>query len=190
MIGRGYQQHLEHLARIYVECAGNTAEAAERVRAEIPELATFRHNYFARWKNNAEWKAVLKAAQDDQAFESEFKPRVRGRGFLRWAREAAKRLAGEHEQIVNEAENDPDPNRRIAASASVGPIEGRIVKLNEAIRAEERHQDDLQDRAARRDMRTFARNLFELVGTFVNEEGERRLQDLQRDPAALMKGIE
>jgi len=178
-VGRQYRVHLEHIARIYVECNERPVEAASRVGAEIPLLKSCKSNYFSRWKGNTEWEVALREAKASAAFDSEFKPTIRGRKFLQWAREAAKRLAGEHETAVSEE------NRQ-----EIQFFEARIVKLNEAIRAEEKHQDDLQDRAVRRDMRAFAKNFVELFATYLNDEGQRKLQDVQRDPSALMKGIE
>ena len=39
-------------------------------------------------------------------------------------------------------------------------------------------------------MRTFAKNFVELFATYLTDEGQRKLLDVQRDPGALMKGIE
>jgi len=189
-LNRAYRPHAEQIARIYLECGESALQTVERVHAEIPVLASMSPNAFFRWRGNTEWESALKAAKLDVAFENDFKPRVRGQKFLRWARDAAKRLAGEHEQIVKDSENAPDRKLRAAAGFAVGPIEGRIVKLNEAIRAEEKHQDELQDKAVRRDMRTFAKNFVELFATYLTDEGQRKLLDVQRDPGALMKGIE
>ncbi|HUU68064.1 MAG TPA: hypothetical protein VM186_00955 [Planctomycetota bacterium] len=178
-VGQQYRAHLEHIARIYVECNERPTEAAARVAAEIPLLKSCKSNYFGRWKGNTEWAVALRDAKASAAFDSEFKPTIRGRKFLQWARETAKRLAGEHETAVSD-------EKRL----DIQCIEGRIVKLNEAIRAEEKHQDELQDKAVRRDMRTFAKNFVELFATYLTDEGQRKLLDVQRDPGALMKGIE
>lgn len=179
-----YVDHLEHIARIFLDCRENSFEAAKRVAEQIPGLKAIQANRFYRWVGNVQWEDALAKARDEVAFENEFRPQVRGRSFLRWARETLKGLKTQHEEAVEAiAQGDKKAAEKQA-------LEARIVKLNEAIRAEEKHQEDLADRAARRDMRTFARNAIELFGTFLNSDGLRRLQEIQRDPTALMKGIE
>jgi len=182
-ISKNYVDHLSHIARIFLGCRENASEAARRVNEQIPGLRCS-GKQLLRWKGNRQWEDALGGARDDVAFEHEFKPNVRGRQFLVWARDALERLKAEHEEAIEELEGGEKRKARIQA------LEARIVKLNEAIRAEEKHQAEIFDRAARRDMRAFAKNVIELLGTYLNEQGLRHLQDLQRDPAALMKGIE
>jgi len=178
-LSQKYGRHIEKIAELYVLCSENGAATVEKVHQELPHLSGVRDNTFTRWQGHPQWEAALQSARDAAKLEDELDPSLRGLKFLRWSRDTLALLLEEHET----AKQEHSEKLRVS-------LEGRIVKLTEAIRAEERHQDDVRDRLARRDMRTFARNLMEVLGTFLDEHGKRRLLELQREPAQLMRGIE
>ena len=124
-----YRDLCEPLAGIFVACGENCNRAAIRVRELIPGLDKFQPNMFGRWKNNAEWKAAVAAAKDDAKFERELKAARRGRQFLKWAADRMEKLTADLTQAI--AEQD---------SKAVAALEGRVLKLNESMRGEEKYQ--------------------------------------------------
>jgi len=134
--GRLHPKHrdfVEQIAAIFV-AAGETASlAAERVREQIPQLATFNDITFHRWRGNGEWLAALAAARDEARFDEELRQQLRGKKFLRWATARMESLVTEHASAV-----EGQDGKKAQA------LEGRILKLNDALRAEEKYQGELR----------------------------------------------
>ena len=64
-------------------------------------------------------------------------------------------------------------------------LEDRIIKLHDALRAEERHQDNIKTQARLRDFAAFVANVIALLRG-LPPEFEGRLRDAMKDPAKLM----
>jgi len=124
-----YADIVETLAGIFVGCGENCSRATTRVRELVPGLEKFQANQFGRWKDNAEWIAALAEAREDAKFERELKAARRGRQFLKWAVERMEKLIGELKQAI------ADGDEKATAA-----FEGRVLKLNESMRSEEKYQ--------------------------------------------------
>ncbi|HUU96995.1 MAG TPA: hypothetical protein VM487_14745 [Phycisphaerae bacterium] len=187
-ISQKYRKYLPEIARIFVESGMNMAETVRRVAAQLPALSKFRWEHFARWKGNREWESAVQQAQSEAALRTVFSPQVRGQQFIAWAKETLEHLEGIYKDLKEEkgcekSEKGGEKEKR--------DLEGRIQTLHTNLRAEERHLDDLEQRRAQRNMRQFAANVLEIAGQVTSiEECRARLEEVRREPLALMKGIE
>jgi len=132
-LNRKYRAHVEQIAAIFVATGGSALQTEEQVRERIPELDGFRHTSISRWVGNTEWEVALKAAREDKRFEDELAAAKRSKNFIRWAMERTIELKAEHAQA-----------REDKRKADITMLEGRIIKLNEAMRAEETHLGRLE----------------------------------------------
>ena len=139
-LSRKYRDHLEQVAAIFVACNENALQAAEQVRERIPELPRFSDRAFFRWADNGQWQVELKAARENAKFEKELAAAKRSKNFIRWAMERVIELKAEHEQLRSENAEAGAAKRK----AEINSLEVRIVKLNEAMRAEETHLGRLE----------------------------------------------
>jgi len=127
-LDRKFRPHLEQVAAIFVACSSNALQASEQVRERIPELPRFSDRTFARWADNAEWQVEVEAARKNEEFEKELAAAKRSKNFIRWATERVIELTSEHAQA-----------REDKKKSEITTLEGRILKLNDAIRTEEKH---------------------------------------------------
>ena len=180
-ISQKYRKYLAEIARIFVESGMNMAETVRRVTVQLPALSKFRWEHFARWKGNKEWEAAVQQAQSEAALLTTYSPQVRGQQFIAWAKDTLEHLEEGYKNL--KAEEGGEKEKR--------DLEGRIQTLHTNLRAEERHLDDLEQRRAQRNMRQFVANVLEVAGQVTSiEECRARLEEVRREPLALMKGIE
>jgi len=66
-------------------------------------------------------------------------------------------------------------------------LEARLLKIHDALRSEERHQENLKTQAALRSFKDFVANVIALrVGCVTLPEFEAKLREAMKDPAKLM----
>lgn len=133
-LNRGYRPHVEQIAALYVACGENAVETAEQVRELIPELKKFRDATLSRWRDAPEWKVALEAAREEKKFDDELEARRRGRDFLRWATARMHALKRDHEAACGEKDKENE----------VAKLDGRILKINDAMRIEERYLEEMK----------------------------------------------
>jgi len=174
-VSEKYRRHFDTLALIYVRCGRNKAETARQVAAQLPHLGAFRPAALERWSDNPEWQAAVAAAEERASVDRELPPDARGAKLFVFAKDALRFL----EQQYDDAKTDGDPKER-------KDLEARLLKIHEALRAEERHQSQLRTDAKLQSFRVFVRNLIaQLKG--LPAEHELRLRDVLADPAKLMR---
>lgn len=138
-----YRPYLRDFAQIYVETGEVAAEAGRRVVDKL-KLTSVRGETFRRWLEDPEFMAHVRTERERQANEARTEPAVRGPDKLAWLCAVDAKLRELHEGEENAKEK---------------LIVLKAVHSNGAeIRAEERHYEDLKDRAARRDFAEFLRN--------------------------------
>ena len=139
-----YREHLEQIASIYVECAGNKAAAERAIVEQIPECASFKSEFLTRWLENAEFAALVREAEDGKANAMRLRPTVRGPKRIAWLIEVETQLQGRLEA----AETNEEKDKALRALLSVGA----------EIRSEELHFEAIQQKVAARDFARFIRN--------------------------------
>jgi hypothetical protein len=127
-ISKKYRKHVDEIARIYVECEEVGDCAAREVRNSIPELSAIYGGIFSRWRGVTQWEAALKAPREKAAVDRDLAGERRSRSMLRWGVDSLDALMAAHEQAVRE-DRMADADRFRAC----------IIRLNEALRAEEKH---------------------------------------------------
>jgi hypothetical protein len=169
-----YRKHLDAIALIYVRCGETGRAAARMVRDTFPHLKGFRDTRFRAWADNPEWQAALDAAREQCSVEKALPPESRGAKLLAFAQGALAEI----EKSYAAAKRGGDEKEKKL-------LEERIIKLHDALRAEERHQDSLKTQAALRKFSAFISNVLALLKG-LPAEYEGRLRDAMRDPAKLM----
>lgn len=147
-IKESYRARLEEIARLYVEAGGNMSAAAREVR-KLPDCASFKPDFFRRWAKNPEFAAFVKESEDGRANALRLRPSVRGPQRIAWLLEVETELKSRMEGVEKDAEKD----KTLRSLLAVG----------QDIRDEERHYEDQQQKAARRDFGKLVRNLIAYV---------------------------
>lgn len=183
-ISRHYAVHLDAIARIYVQEHRSKAVAARRVRQELG-LDTFRANRFDAWPRSPEWQSALAVAEEAVEIARRAEGNTGGQKFLSWAQTTGDKLRDRYEELgVAAAAEGADCDSEHAK------LEGRILKLRDASRAEERHLAEQRVKEAMTDNRRFAEMLVRALAECQTlAEVQARLQDIALHPAAFMQEV-
>jgi len=177
-ISEKYRKRFDAIARTFVACGRNKAETARRVRAELKGLESFKPDRLTCWSGDPEWDAALESAQLQASAERELPPDVRGSKLLHFAQGALADLDDQYAKVKGEG---GDNAKELAA------LEKRIIVIHDAVRAEEKHQDNLKTAAA---LRTVKNLIAKLVGITREcgsiDEYLRKLQEYKREPHRLL----
>lgn len=182
-ISRTYVTHLDDIARIFVEERELVAPTIRRVRGEL-ELP-LRHITLTRWqkRQKAEWVTALEAAREARQLARRAEGNLRGKKFLDWCRTTELGLRDRYEALSSDAEMTAKELEALKVS-----LEGRILRLADAARAEEKHLEEQQTRESLRDCAAFARKLVKaLTECGLPPEGIKRLTQIAKDPGAFMR---
>jgi len=173
-ISETYRRRLAAIAALFVECGRNKAATARRVQHDLG-LKSFRAARLDSWADDPEWTAAVEAAVERASIGRELPPDARGAKLRVFAKAALAELEREHE----DAKANGDAKAKKDAEA-------RLLKIHDALRAEERHQDALKTSERMRSFRTFVSNLIaELAG--LPPEHERRLHQVLANPTKLLE---
>ena len=143
-ISRKYRQHVDEIARIYVECEEVGDRAASEIRDSIPELSGIYGGIFGRWRGVAQWEAALKAPRERAAVDRDMADGRRSMSMLRWGSYSLDALMAAHDQALQEDRMTDANGFRVC-----------IIKLNEALRAEEEHVNTRREQKRKEKPRTF-----------------------------------
>ena len=143
-ISKKYRKHVDEIARIFVECQEVGDRAASEIRNSIPELSAICGGLFSRWRGVAEWEAALKAPREKAAVDRDLNGERRSMSMLRWGSDSLDALVAAHDQAVRE-DRMTDANGFRAC----------IIKLNGALRAEEKHVNDRREQKRNEKPTTF-----------------------------------
>lgn len=181
-ISKKYAHHLEAIAGILLDERGVKARAARRVASELG-LKSFRNTYFDTWAGKTEWQAALEKAREEREIRHRTVGNVGGKRFLEWATVTLEGLRDRYDRTKAEAEAEGE-----SADSLLKDLEGRILKLRDAARAEERHVTDQRVKEAMADCTTFAKMLIrELIECGLGEVPLKRLQEIAADPARFLR---
>jgi len=171
-----YRAHLDAIAQIYVRAGEVRTDAARAVVAAHPYLKGFRPARFLCWEDNPEWLAALQAARIQAAAQKALPPETRGARLLAFAQTALAEI----ETAYDLAKHEGDESEKKA-------LEARIIKLHDALRAEERHQDNLATQARLRSMKHIMQTMVALCRESSGiDDYLRRLLVYRNDPAKLL----
>ena len=175
-ISRTYRPHLDSIAVIFVRCGEVQAETARQVKAEIPHLKGFKAGRLACWSDNPEWRAAVESARLQASAEKALPPDVRGSKLLNFAKGALLHIEAEYEKAKEEGDEKEKKD-----------LEARLLKIHDALRNEERHQENLKTQAALRSFKDFVANVLALrIECATVADYEAKLREAAKDPAKLM----
>jgi len=175
-ISERYRRHLSTIALFFVRSGRNKSGTARRVKAELSHLASFKADRLDAWEGNAEWEAAVESAEQQSSADRELPPDVRGSKLRRFANAALARIEQQHDAAKEESDEKLQKE-----------LEARLLKIHEALRNEERHQENLKTQERLRDFRAFVANVVALaVGCNSLPEYEAKLREAAKDPAKLM----
>ena len=138
-----YLPHLAEIAEIHVECQERAAETARRAREEIGLLLT--EDTLRGWMaKSPEFQAALEGARGAAANKEAAQPELR-------VPQSVAKLQEYHAKLCIRWEAGEDKALK------------QLLDVQAAIRAEEKHLADLEDRRARRDFERFLRCLVAYV---------------------------
>jgi len=143
-----YRNHLAEIAAIFVAAGGNKS-AAEREVRKLPDCGSFKQEFFARWLVNAEFGAAVKEAEDGRANSLRLRPSVRGPERIAWLLEVEKKLRERHAGL-----EDGETKEGVLRTA---------INVGKDIREEEKHFEELLQKASRREFAKFVKNLVSYI---------------------------
>jgi hypothetical protein len=142
-ITQKYRPFVAEIARLFVAAGGNKSET-ERQARKIAGCESFKAEMLTKWQRNPEFEACLREAEDGAANVKRARPSVRGPERIAWLIEVEKKLKSRHEA----AEADTEKDKALNA----------LLKVGQDIRDEERHYEEMQQKAARRSFARFMKN--------------------------------
>ena len=143
-ISKKYRKHVDEIARIYVECGEVGDHAASEIRDSIPELSGIFGGIFGRWRGVAQWEAALKALREKATVDRDMAGDRRSMSVLRWGSDSLDALMAAHDQALQEDRMTDANGFRVC-----------IIKLNEALRAEEEDVNARREEKRKDEPRTF-----------------------------------
>ena len=179
-----YGPHLDAIARIYVEEGGVATRAARRVQKELG-FKSFSNMRFKRWERKAEWIAALDTARGVVQIRRRAAENVGGERFLTWAQETGDALRERYEMLRERARTEA-----IDCDSDLTKLEGRVLKLREAARGEERHLTEQRLKEAMAANAQFAKMLLAQLAEFeLPEAAMRRLREIAENPTKFLQEL-
>lgn len=147
-INAKYRPHLAAIARIYVQSGGNAA-ATERAVRQISGCGSFKAEFLKRWLSKAEFAAEVREAEAGAEAMLQLRPEVRGPKRILWLKQIEDELRKRYDGQDEEAAKDKTL--------------GVLLKVGQDLRDEEKHVEDLAQKAARRQTSALVRNMVQFV---------------------------